>query len=241
MRIVEVDDSAVRHAVIGMRGGERPLRLLLVPMAHIAHPEFYAGVRERLAPCDLVITEGIEGDDWRLDVLMQSYRLVVRRRRWRLVRQKTAELLPPGITEIRADATGAEVLADLRSMGLWRYLYVLAVCPLAGLVGALFGPRIYLRDEFGIDAPEPARRVRPPYVPSGNPLEAALRDRRDRVLLAAMDRVIAEHGDEPKTVAVVYGSTHIVEVYLHLVVRHRYQAEQIEWLTAMTRPARARR
>ncbi|HEY1573891.1 MAG TPA: hypothetical protein VGG05_21285 [Pseudonocardiaceae bacterium] len=61
MRIIEVAGSTARHAVV-LRRRDAALLFLLVPMTHVACPEFYEQVRSRLGSCDLIVA----GRSWQV-------------------------------------------------------------------------------------------------------------------------------------------------------------------------------
>jgi hypothetical protein len=66
-----------------------------------------------------------------------------------------------------------------------------------------------------------------------DPLGRALLERRDRQLVEARGQIYEQRGDEPITVAVVYGSHHIPQVYASLLVTYGYRPGEPDWLTAV--------
>lgn len=235
MRIVEVDGATARHAVISMRRRESPLRFVLIPMAHVALPGFYEQVRQRLGTCDLIVAEGIRGRTWQITTLTLAYRLLPYRRRHGLVPQDYRTLLPPGVPVVNPDVTAAEATSDLRALGRGIYPLLMIAAPIAGLVVAIRGPRAYL--QHNVDATSPSTISGADVLKPNHhlhPIEHALRARRDRQLVAALDGIHDQHHDEPLTVAVVYGAAHIPEVYTHLFARYQYRPGEPEWLTALS-------
>lgn len=232
MRIIEVDGSTVRHAIVVLRRRDTALRFMLVPMKHVACPEFYQQVRLRLGTCDLIVAEGLRGRTWQTRVLTMAYRFMPRRRRHGLVLQDYATFLPPGIPVINPDVTAAQAVADLRELGRWKHLSLLLAAPIVGLVATVRGPRMFLSQGLEVKIPVTRVGVRMPHHDLG-PVGRALLERRDRQLVEALGQIHRQRHDEPITVAVVYGAGHIPEVYASLLVEYGYRPGEPEWLTAI--------
>lgn len=233
MQIIEVTGTTARHAVFAMRRRDTPLSFLLVPMAHVACPQFYEQVRERLEACDLIVAEGIRGKAWPVSALTMSYRFSPRWRRGGLVLQDYARLLPAGVPVINPDVHATQAISDLRTLGRWLYLLLVLGAPVAGLVAAVRGPRIFL-NQGGLAVKLPPTRVgvRMPHLDHG-PVERAFLERRDRLLVDAIGQIHAQRRGEPITVAVVYGAGHIPAVYAELLVHLGYRPGEPQWLTAI--------
>jgi hypothetical protein len=235
MQVFEVTGYSVRSAVITMQRKGTPLTFLLFPMAHVASPAFYRQVRDRLANCDLLVLEGIRGKSVHVAILTLAYKLAPRRRRNGLVLQDYRTLLPQGVPVTTPDVTASELVADLKRMPWWLYLLLLAAAPVAGLVFALRGPRAFLSSE-GVDEhlpPAPGTGTPTPAA-LDDPVERALTDRRDLRLLDALGAICAERGQDPITVAVVYGAEHVPAVVAGLLDRYGYRPREAEWLTVLT-------
>jgi hypothetical protein len=136
---------------------------------------------------------------------------------------------------VNPDVTAAEATSDLRALGRGIYPLLMIAAPIAGLVVAIRGPRAYL--QHNVDATSPSTISGADVLKPNHhlhPIEHALRARRDRQLVAALDGIHDQHHDEPLTVAVVYGAAHIPEVYTHLFARYQYRPGEPEWLTALS-------
>lgn len=72
-----------------------------------------------------------------------------------------------------------------------------------------------------------------PHLSHG-PVDRAVLDRRDQLLVDTVAQIHARHRDEPITVAVVYGAHHIPAVYAALLVHHGYRPGEPQWITAMS-------
>lgn len=235
MKIYRVTGATASCAVITMRRRNTPLKFVLFPMAHIARPEFYRQVRQRLDACDLIIAEGVNGGSWRLRVLLSSYRFIPRRRRNGVIRQDYGTLLPPGVPVVCPDATSDEVLADMRELPRWEYLLLLVAAPVVGLVLTVRGPGvIFLRQ------PDTEVRIRPTRVGvrmperDHNEFDRVMLARRDRMLVEELGRIHEDRRREPITVAVVYGAAHMRTVYAELLVTYGYRPLEPEWLTVFS-------
>lgn len=228
--IVRVADGSVQSAMLSLWCANSPLSFLLVPMHHVADPEFYAQVHQRLQGCGLILAEGVRGKAWQLSTLTLAYRFAARRRRNGMALQDYATLLPADVPVINPDATAAQALSDLREAGRRRYLVWLLSAPVLGLVFALRGPQAFADTNIAIRITRPEAGAR---IPDSDhyPVMRALLGHRDRLLLDAVREVMERRRDDPITVAVVYGAMHIPMVCAELMVRHGYQLREPEWLT----------
>lgn len=231
VKIVDADGTARRHAVISMQRPGGALRFVLVPVMHVALPGFYQSVHDRLAECDLLVVEGVTGPSWQTAMMTCGYRFVARRRSG-LVRQDYATLLPPDVPEIGADITAAEAAADLRAAYGRIYPLLLLTLPLGLLAAGLVGPRLWLHRGVEARLPHDPDRQQPDATRNGRWFRS--QERRNRRLLAELERIDAEHGSEPMSVAVLYGAEHIAEAYVHLSTRLGYRPGDPQWLTSMT-------
>lgn len=209
------------------------LRFVLVPMMHVAMPEFYEGVRERLTTCDLIVTEGVTSRSLQATMITAGYRLIARRR-FGLVRQNYATLLPEGVPEVNADSTAAEAMADLRATYGWIYPLLLAAIPLAHFfVAAFIGPRLYLQRQLSASLPADGDSDEQPLRADGDDPLTRSQARRNRRLFAELERIDVEHSGAQTSVGVVYGSEHIAEACAYLFTELGYRPDEPEWLTCM--------
>jgi hypothetical protein len=163
-----------------------------------------------------------------VSALLLAYRFAPRRSRNGLEEQNYTTLLPPGIPVINPDTTTAEVVADLRKAARWFYPLLLVLAPLWGLIFALRGPKAFLTEDTVVEDQPPTLRA---AELDDNPVTQALLDRRDRLLLEALGRIHAERCQDPITVAVVYGASHVPAAVHGLLNSYRYVPMSSEWLT----------
>jgi pheromone shutdown protein TraB len=62
-------------------------------------------------------------------------------------------------------------------------------------------------------------------------LTELLLDRRDAMLAAALDEVLARPGETAVDIAVVYGAAHMPALTRYLLRKHAFRPQQAEWLT----------
>ncbi len=228
MQIIDMTGYSIRSAMITMRRKDTPLKFVIFPMVHVATPDFYATVRVRLEECDLIVAEGVRGKSLQIRALLLAYRLVPRRSRGALQEQDYATLLPPGVPVVNPDVTAAEVAADLRRAARWFYPILLVLAPLWGLVFALRGPEAFLTEDIVVEDQPPGPRA---AELDDDPLNHALLDRRDRLLLDALGRIHTERSRQPITVAVIYGASHVPAMTHGLLDAYGYVPMASEWLT----------
>lgn len=231
MQVVEVTGYAVRSAVITLRRRETPLRIVLFPMFHVASPSFFAQVRLRLAGCDVIVAEGVRGRAREVSTLTAAYRFAPKRSRNGLVEQDYATLLPAGVPVVAPDATAQQVASDLRRLPRLTRLPLMMLAPVMGLIFMLRGPRAFFDEDLAVDDLPLTHRAEW-LERDGDPL-AAVNDRRDRMLLDALARIHEHRGQEPITVAVVYGASHIPAVAAALFSRFGYRPREAEWITVV--------
>jgi hypothetical protein len=231
MQIIEVTGLGVRSAAITMRRNDKPLKFVFFPMIHVASPSFYAQVRRLLSQCDLIVAEGVRGKSRQLSAITLAYRFAPRWRRNGLEEQNEASLLPAGIPVVNPDVTAAEAVADLKSLPRWMYLLLLFAAPVMGLVFAVRGPGAFFDQDLEVeDLPKTDRAEEL----ADNPIHDVLTNRRDQLLLAALEKIHAERCEEPIAVAVLYGAGHIPAIASGLRDRHGYRPRQAEWLTVFS-------
>ena len=196
-------------------------------MIHIGSASFYSEVRSRLSVCDQILFEGVRSVRGR--ILTLSYRLVARRKRLGLVLQSAAlPLKDIGAQLIRADVTSEEFEADWERIP-WHSRLAVAVCaPLFGVYQYLTATResigkrlstedVRSRDDLDLRESQPA-------------LHAAIIDRRDTRLTAALEAALSDVG-KPSAVGVIYGAGHISSATDLLMSKHGFRVVHAEWLT----------
>jgi hypothetical protein len=228
MQLIEVSVIGVRSAVITLRRPETPMRFVLFPMLHLGTAAFYQDVTARLGRCQLVVAEGIQGRSLITRALTISYRLPGRRRRLGLVTQRI-DYRNLGIQVITPDMTGHQLRAGWRTLPALQSIAILCVVPVVAAWIWLLGTRRMLsRYAAAEDLPGLAESaVRERY----GTMTELLVDRRDELLVAALEQIHQRHCGEPIDVAVVYGAGHMPAVARYLLARYGYRPREAEWLT----------
>lgn len=235
MQIIEITGMGVRSSVVRLRRRGTPMSFVVYPMVHMAEPEFYAAVTARLRAADVVVVEGIGGDDGgsRLSLLGRALTLtysVLRfnRRAGRLVRQDIdydgldAEIVHP-------DVTGTEFSGSWRRAPLRERLLTWIMLPAVVLTRLFGGSRsVWTRDLEMDDLPSP-RQERTTEKYSG--LDGALRGDRDAMLLRALYHLHETRGTENLEVAIVYGAAHVPAIVHGLSRTYGYRPCSADWLT----------
>jgi hypothetical protein len=228
VQLIEASITGVRSAVITLRSRDAPLVFVLFPMLHLGTEAFYGTVASRLNSCDVVVAEGISGRSVVVAALTLTCRLPGRRRRLGLVKQHI-DLAGLGVPVIRPDMTSAEFSTGWRAVPLLQRALVICLAPLVAAVFWLIGTRRILSRYAAVDdLPAPGESQ---LRDQAGELVDLIVDRRDRLLLSALDALCDQHMTEPMTVAVVYGAGHMPAVAHHLAAAHGYRPREAEWLT----------
>lgn len=249
MQIIEVTDLAVRSAALRLTRRDAPLRFEIFPMVHIAEPQFYAAVTQRLRRTDLIVYEGVGRPEEAIDptlswpgleledlppkrakwnamsAMTASYRLAARFDRLGLVEQDI-DYESLGVPVLCPDLTDEEFVAGWRQVPAWQRALIMAAGPLVGLDHMAFGSRRSLAANLELndtDSHDPPSRA--------EELVDLIGAQRDRLLMHALEAIHEVHSGDPLTVAVVYGAFHVPAVTHGLRSRHGYSVRDAEWLT----------
>ncbi len=228
MQLIEVSVTGVRSAVITLRRSETPLLFVLFPMLHLGTEAFYQEVAERLSRCDMVVAEGIGGRSFVLAALTLAYRLPGRRRRLGLVKQHV-DLAGLGVPVIRPDMTAREFRRGWRDVPALQRTLVSCLAPVLAIGFWLVGTRRMLSRYANLD--DLPDQIHSQLRDQAGELEELIVDRRDSLLVSALEAVHDEHGAEPIVVAVLYGAVHMAAVVHHLAAAHGYRPREAQWLT----------
>lgn len=220
--------TGVRSAVITLRSRQAALSFVLFPMLHLGTDLFYRQVAGRLGQCDLVVAEGISGQSVRVAALTLSYRLPGRRKHLGLVKQHI-DLASLGLPVIRPDMTAAEFSEGWRAVPALQRGLILCLVPLVAAWFWFVGSRRMLSRYATVDdVPTLLDSQVREQMPE---LTDVIVDRRDGLLLAALDAIHEQHGAERMAVGVVYGAGHMAAVVHHLAAAYGYRPREAEWLT----------
>lgn len=236
MQIVEHSVIGTRSAVLRLRRPGTELQFVVFPMFHVASPQFYAEVSERLRRCDLLVVEGVSGRSALVSAITSTYRIIPVNKRTGLVADNIA-YGSLGVPVIRPDLTAGEFARSWRRLPLrtrlimWLAMPIVAVLQLFGGRQRLLGPEVELDDlPTDLDDHELAGQ-----------LDGVFGGAREERLLAALSEIHQERGAERIDVAVVYGAAHTAAIVHGLLRRHGYRPRSGEWLTVVapaSRPAR---
>ncbi len=228
MQLIEVSVTGVRSAVVTLRCRETPLVFVLFPMLHLGTKAFYQEVADRLSRCDVVVAEGVGGRSVVIAALTLAYGLPGRRRRLGLVKQHM-DLAGLGVPLIRPDLTAGEFSRGWRAVPALQRTLVICLAPVVAIGFWLVGTRRMLARYANLD--DLPDQIQSQLRERAVELEELLVDRRDRLLVLALDAIHDEHRTEPMTVGVVYGAGHMPAVVHHLAARDGYRPREAHWLT----------
>lgn len=233
MQIIEHSVIGTRSAVLRLRRPDARLEFLLFPMIHVASPQFYAAVGERLRRCDLLVVEGVSGRSVLGWAITLTYRVIPANKRSGLV----VDNIPYrslGVELVNPDVTTAEFARSWRTMPLryrmmmWSFIPFVAVAQFFGGTRHLLSPEVEVND-----LPSASDEM----VADGDfddHFERTFGGDRDERLLATLSDLIRTRSSERIDVAVVYGAGHVPAIVRGLVTRHGYRPRTAEWLTVLS-------
>ncbi len=74
MQYIEASVIGIRSAVITLKRRATPLRFVLLPMVHVAEPDFYREVAALAGECALIVAEGAPSRYFPMQALMSGIR-----------------------------------------------------------------------------------------------------------------------------------------------------------------------
>jgi hypothetical protein len=225
MQITEVSVVGVRSAVVALKRRNTPLRFLLFPMLHIARPDFYQEVSERLRDVDLIVAEGSDAPS----SVGRAYQIALRRTRQRgaspLVHQDL-DYGMLGIPVIWPDNLGPQD-RHRRRLSFLGWLDLIIMVPVLTVTMAVGGRKWLLRRNLELSSDSEVR-LGPSF------LHRRMVDDRDDALLAALEEIHKTRAEQPIDVAVVYGAAHMPTVIRGLGARFKYKPQRGgDWLTVI--------
>ncbi|MER7892898.1 hypothetical protein ABTX15_24060 [Micromonospora sp. NPDC094482] len=233
MQIIEHSIIGTRSAVVRLRRPGSQLQFVLFPMLHVASPQFYTAVAERLRRCDVLVVEGVSGRSVLGWAITLTYRVMPANKRSGLVVDNIA-YRSLGVELINPDVTAAEFAQGWRAMPLRHRALMWCVIPFVAVAQFFGGTRRLLSPEVELnDLPSATDET---YAVSefAEHFERTFGGDRDERLLAALSELIRTRSSEPIDVAIVYGAGHVPAIVRGLVDRHGYRPRTAEWITVLS-------
>ncbi|MET9311028.1 hypothetical protein ABZX12_04330 [Kribbella sp. NPDC003505] len=229
MQIIEHSIIGTRSAALRVRRRDTAMEFLLIPMLHIADPEFFGEVKRLVSDADLVVQEGVRGSSAIVTALTMTYRIIPANRRSGLVAD-TVDYEKLDVQVVNADATAEEVGKCWRSMP-WRLRLLLwLLIPYVMLLQLVGGRRRLLCPSVEVsDLPTRAEELAGDEVT----LQNVLVDQRDTGLFSLLGDLVRDRSDEQITVAVVYGARHMPGIVDYLRNAHGYIVRDADWIIAL--------
>jgi hypothetical protein len=232
MQIIEHSIAGTRSAVLRLKRPGTALEFLVFPMIHVASPEFYAAVEERLRRCDLLVVEGVRGESALIEAFTMTYRVIPGNSRSGLVKDNIpyASL---GVPLINPDTTDEDFERSWLEVPLKHRLTMYAVLPVVAASQFFRGRHAVLRPEIELDdLPTPDQEA---YADDefAEHFDRVAVSGRDALLLDALTEIHRTRADERIDVAVVYGAGHVPAIVHGLLERHGYRVRTAEWLTVV--------
>jgi hypothetical protein len=233
MQIVEHSMVGTRSAVLRLQRRGDGLQFVVFPMIHVAGPQFYAAVADRLRRCDLLVVEGITGRSALTWAFTLTYRVMPANKRSGLVVDDIA-YGSLGVPVIHADMTSGELAEGWRAMSLKHRLTAWALIPIATVAQFVGGTRRLLSPEVEMnDLPTPRQEAMSDSE-FGEQFDRTIVGDRDDRLLDVLSELVRTRSGERIDVAVVYGAGHVPAIVRGLYERHGYRPRTADWLTVLS-------
>ncbi|MEV0156278.1 hypothetical protein AB0H57_21470 [Micromonospora sp. NPDC050686] len=232
MQIIEHSIIGTRSAVLRLRRPGSQLQFVLFPMLHVASPEFYAAVAQRLRRCDLLVVEGVSGRSVIMWAITLTYRVMPANKRSGLV----VDNIPYrslGVELINPDVTTTEFAEGWRAMPLRYRLFMWCLIPIVAIAQFFGGTRWLLSPEVEVNDLPSAKDEMYSDDEFVEHFERTFGGERDERLLATLSELIRTRSSERIDVAVVYGAGHVPAIVRGLADRHGYRPRGAEWLTVL--------
>jgi hypothetical protein len=227
MQIIEHSIAGTRSAVLRLKRPGTALEFLVFPMIHVASPEFFAAVEERLRRCDLLVVEGVSGRSALVRAFTMTYRVIPANRRSGLV-EDNIPYRSLGVPVICPDATAEDVERSWSQVPIQHRLATYAMLPAVAAMQFFGGRQRLLSPEAEVnDLPSPRDEEFAEHF------DRVLLRERDARLLAALTEIHRTRSHERVDVAVVYGAGHVPTLVRGLLDRHGYRVRTAEWLTVV--------
>ncbi len=225
MQIIETSVLGVRSAAWSFVNVETQDKILLFPMVHIAEPQFYEEVLERLLVCDVILFEGVRSPITRR--VTQSYMQMVKSKKLNLVSQSTMDTSAIKDRMVLADIKGEEFEAEWRSLPFWERYIVPQLAFFFGIYMRFFATRKMLAQHLSLELVEDREEFMDDRFQSFHEL---IIDQRDAHLLGVIDEQIESRAGKGECIGIIYGAGHMRSVIHHLSKTHNYRVETGEWM-----------
>jgi hypothetical protein len=224
MEVVDAGLLGLRSAISQLVKRGTPLRFTIYPMIHLAEASFYAEISRRLRSHDLIVAEGISGEDKSGHTALHSFRPAVAARLGLVL--QTRELVEVGVPVLWPDMPGAEFGRRWRKLPLAERIIATTAGPVVGMYMRTFGTREQLAGHLATDDDIDLDEWNPELG-----LNRLIRDDRDALLIEAVTKIHAERQNERIDVAVVYGAGHVPPLVTYLMAALDYVVTGAEWVT----------
>lgn len=232
MQIIEHSIIGTRSAVVRLRRPGSQLQFVLFPMLHVASPQFYTAVAERLRQCDVLVVEGVSGRSVLGWAITLTYRVMPANKRSGLV----VDNIPYrslGVELINPDVTTAEFARGWRAMPLRYRMLMWCAIPVVAVAQFFGGTRRLLSPEVELNDLPSAKDEMYSDGEFADHFERTFGGDRDERLLAALTDLVRTRSSARIDVAVVYGAGHMPAIVRGLMDRHGYRPRTAEWLTVV--------
>jgi hypothetical protein len=199
-------------------------------MIHLGTRDFYREVHDRLSSCQVIVAEGVAGGSVAVRALTMAYRTPARSRRLGLVVQPAdlRGLSASGAEVIRPDITGKQFRRAWRTVPWLQRAVIIGLVPVFAMAFRLFGDRRMLARYLATDD-LPTAQEQQLHLTFPALTKLLLADR-DRLLVRAIETILAARAAESINVGVLYGADHLPAVVRALAERG-YRPRKAEWVT----------
>ena len=232
MQIVESSVWGLRTARLSLKSPHSDIRITLFPMVHAGEPGFFQAVYTDAFAHDVVLVEGVRSPIMRR--LTRSYRWIDGSKSLNLVVQPPYPLQANCHARIvHADLSGEAFRKAWLQVPFRVRAFAYVAAPAIGAWVRWIASRALLAKHLSLDDLSSREEIL-----RFNPETAVL----DKAILHARDACLVEHLreqlDDPapagRSLAIVYGASHMRAVLGELTHRHGYRVERGDWLTVFS-------
>ncbi len=228
MQFIEKNSFNVRSAVYLLKNEDSKTEFLIFPMVHIGSKEFYSQISKRLSECDLILAEGV--DSKKANILTLAYRAVKGIKRMDLITQKEGIKISSFKDKIiNSDMKEKNFDENWSTLSIFFRMTFFIIVPVYVIYLFIFGTREIIAKNIAFeDLPNSDEIL--DTDEDIEKMDEILIDKRDKILIDHIEKVLSNSGTDKKTIGILYGASHMRNVFNYLLGKKEYKIAKSEWV-----------